>query len=164
MVVPIAPRHPAPAGRGVDDGQQAGFSLVEMIVAMFLLAVLALAVLPLLIGVTRSGAVNEQVVAANALAAGRLATMRNAFPDDGDNACEGGAGSVRDSVQVDVPEPESGLLSAVHVGSCPPVFPGTVVVTSCVYEQDASPAADPASPCPRSNSLATLVTRVVVTS
>ena len=146
------------------SAREAGFSLVEMIVAMFLLAVLALAVLPLLIGVTRAGAVNENVVAANALAAGRLATMRNAFPDDGDNACEGAAGSVRDAEQEDVPEPQSGLLAAVHVGSCPPEFPGTVVVTSCVYEQDAPLATDPASPCPRSDSLATLVTRVVVTS
>ena len=144
--------------------REAGFSLVEMIVAMFLLAVLALAVLPLLIGATQAGAANQQVVAANALAAGQLAAMRNSFPDDGDNICEGTTGSVRDAAGANLSEPQSSLLAAVHVGPCPASFPATVVVTTCVYEADAPMATEPASGCPRREALATLVTRIVVTS
>ena len=57
-----------------------GFSLVEVIIAMFLLAVLSLAVLPLLIGATRLSVTNKDVVAANAFANAQLATLRDSFP------------------------------------------------------------------------------------
>ncbi len=57
-----------------------GFSLVEVLIAMFLLAVLSLAVLPLLIGVTRASVSNRDVITATTLANARLAPLRAAFP------------------------------------------------------------------------------------
>lgn len=57
-----------------------GFSLVEVIIAMFLLAVLTLAVLPLLIGAMRLSVTNNDLVAATAFANSRLAVLRDDFP------------------------------------------------------------------------------------
>lgn len=57
-----------------------GFSLVEVIIAMFLLAVLSLAVLPLLIGATRLSVTNKDFVAANAFANAQLAALRDSYP------------------------------------------------------------------------------------
>ena len=41
-----------------------GFSLVEVLIAMFLLAVLSLAVLPLIVGAATSSVVNRDIAAA----------------------------------------------------------------------------------------------------
>jgi len=57
-----------------------GFSLVEVIIAMFLFAVISLAVLPLLISGVSMSANNRDVVAATALANDRLAQLRDEFP------------------------------------------------------------------------------------
>lgn len=57
-----------------------GFSLVEVIISMFLLAVLALAVLPLIIGATRLSVSNKDSVAATAFANSQLSVLRDAFP------------------------------------------------------------------------------------
>lgn len=60
----------------IDDG----FSLVEVLIAMFLLAVLSLAVLPLLIGVTRLSVENRDSVETTALADAHLSALRAQFP------------------------------------------------------------------------------------
>ncbi|RLK49700.1 type IV pilus modification PilV family protein [Microbacterium telephonicum] len=57
-----------------------GFSLVEVIIAMFVLMVLALAVLPLMIGATRLSVDNKDLAAANAFASAQLAAIREDFP------------------------------------------------------------------------------------
>ncbi|GAA3900835.1 type IV pilus modification PilV family protein [Microbacterium invictum] len=57
-----------------------GFSLVEVIIALFLFAVISLAVLPLLISGVSLSVVNRDVVAATALANDRLAQLRDEFP------------------------------------------------------------------------------------
>ncbi|SBS74122.1 prepilin-type N-terminal cleavage/methylation domain-containing protein [uncultured Microbacterium sp.] len=57
-----------------------GFSLVEVIIAMFLLAVLSLAVLPLIIGATRLSVDNRDSVEATSLADAHIAALRAQFP------------------------------------------------------------------------------------
>jgi prepilin-type N-terminal cleavage/methylation domain-containing protein len=67
-----------------------GFSLVEVLMAMFLLAMLALAVLPLIIGITKVSAQNEDAAAANSFASAQLADLRSGFPSTArtGNSCE----------------------------------------------------------------------------
>lgn len=57
-----------------------GFSLVEVIIAMFLLAVVSLAVLPLIISGVRLSSLNKDLVAATAFANTRIAVLRDDFP------------------------------------------------------------------------------------
>lgn len=57
-----------------------GFSLVEVIIALFLFAMISLAVLPLLVSGVSLSVVNRDVVAATALANDRLAQLRDEFP------------------------------------------------------------------------------------
>ncbi|WP_404432415.1 prepilin-type N-terminal cleavage/methylation domain-containing protein [Microbacterium lacus] len=132
--------------RGVGVQLDKGFSIVEMIIAMFLLAVLALAVLPLLIGATQASSVNKSLNAATTFAGAQLAPIRADFPAQGTNSCaavHATAGSAEDLA--------NGLESTVVVGTCPGVYPGTVTVTVTVYR-----AGEPSSP------LITIPTRVLV--
>lgn len=57
-----------------------GFSLVEVLIAMFLLGVLSLAILPLIIGATRLTLDNRESVEATALADSHVAALRAQFP------------------------------------------------------------------------------------
>lgn len=57
-----------------------GFSLVEVVVAMFLFGLISLAVLPLLISGISLSSVNRDVVAATTLANDRLSQLREEFP------------------------------------------------------------------------------------
>lgn len=59
-----------------------GFSLVEVLMSMFLLGLMALAVLPLAIGATRTSVVNRDVVAATAFAESRVALLRDTYRID----------------------------------------------------------------------------------
>jgi Tfp pilus assembly protein PilV len=59
-----------------------GVGLIEIVVAMLLLAVLALGVLPLIIQATTASVVNRDLVAANNVATAELAPIRAAFPND----------------------------------------------------------------------------------
>nr|WP_274635829.1 prepilin-type N-terminal cleavage/methylation domain-containing protein [Microbacterium bovistercoris] len=117
-------------------GTDAGFSIVEVIIAMFLLAVIALALLPLLVGVTRSSVTNKSLVAATSLANAQLAPIRSQFPNTstGTNQCS----DVRAKSASAVPGPAgSGLLADVVVAACPTTFPDTVTVTVKVYKSGA---------------------------
>lgn len=57
-----------------------GFSLVEVIIAMFLLAVVSLAVLPLILSGVRLSYLNKDLVAATAFANTQIAVLRDDFP------------------------------------------------------------------------------------
>ncbi|MGB3731118.1 prepilin-type N-terminal cleavage/methylation domain-containing protein [Microbacterium sp.] len=63
-----------------------GVGLIEIVVAMLLLAVLALGVLPLIIQATTASVVNRDLVAANNVATAELARIRADFPNDADRA------------------------------------------------------------------------------
>jgi prepilin-type N-terminal cleavage/methylation domain-containing protein len=112
-----------------------GFSLVEVIIAMFLLAVLSLAVLPLLIGATQLSVVNKDLAAATAFANAQLAPVRDAFPVNAvtPRTCS----SLTAYAATNVAGPAgSGLLASTAIGSCPATYPGTVAVTVTVADSD----------------------------
>ncbi|BDZ40592.1 prepilin-type N-terminal cleavage/methylation domain-containing protein [Microbacterium suwonense] len=112
-----------------------GFSLVEVIIAMFLLAVIALALLPLMIGATRTGVVNRDLVAATSFANAQLSPITADFP------LVAGTASTCTALQgrkaSDVPDPAgTGLLASIEVGGCPAAYPGAVTVTVTVHAAD----------------------------
>ena len=127
-----------------------GFSIVEVIVAMFVLMVLALAVLPLIIGATRVSVANRDLAAVTAFAHAQLAPVKAAFPNDPGTPTS--CATLRGSVAADIPDPGgSGMTADLAVGDCPAAYPGAVLVTVEVE--------DPADP---GSELLRLVTRVSV--
>lgn len=111
-----------------------GFSLVEVIIAMFLLMVLALAVLPLIIGATRTSVVNRDIVAATAFANAQLAPVKADFgvdPTTPTRCSELAARAVQPEAAI--PDPaDTGMSATVEVATCPvgaAAYPATVAVT-----------------------------------
>ncbi|WP_458041951.1 MULTISPECIES: PulJ/GspJ family protein [Bacteria] len=111
-----------------------GFSLVELVIAMFVLAVLSLAVLPLLVGTTDVSARNRDSLAATGFANDLLATVQQdypATPGDVTTSCL----ALR-ALQTAPPvlDPASGSEASLTVGACPAVFPASVPVTVTVSQ------------------------------
>ncbi|MFI8594780.1 prepilin-type N-terminal cleavage/methylation domain-containing protein [Microbacterium sp. NPDC078428] len=133
------------------DTREDGFSAVELVIAMFLVAILALALLPLLMTGTRTSDTNRSLVAATAFASAQLAPIRADFaPHELATTCT----SVQSAAVTARPGPSgSGLLADVLVSGCPGEYPGTVTVTAIAYA-----SASPGSP------LATVATRIVVSA
>lgn len=120
--------------------QSEGFSIVEVIVAMFLLMVLALAVLPLIIGATGASVANRELAAVTSFAHAQLAPVAAAFPNDPTTPTS--CAALHGRVSADIPDPGgSGMTADLTVGGCPAAYPGTVVVTVAVEDP-----ADPGSP------------------
>lgn len=116
-----------------------GFSIVEVIIAMFLLMVLSLAVLPLIIGATSTSVVNRDLVAATTFANAQLAPVKASFPND--PATPTSCAALRGRAAVDVPDPAgTGLTADLTMGSCPAAYPGVVLVT-VIVEDPADPGA-----------------------
>lgn len=136
--------------RGTDS---AGFSLVEIIVALFVLMAIALALLPALIGATNLSATNRSSVAATTFANGQLAPIRALFPDDPalPTSCAALAGHA--DTQIDDPaDPSTGLQADIVIGTCPgSAYPESISVVVSVY-----PEGD------RSNEITRVATRVMV--
>jgi prepilin-type N-terminal cleavage/methylation domain-containing protein len=117
----------------MSERREDGFSVVEVIIAMFLLAVLALAVLPLVIGATQVSVSNRDLVGATAFANAQLAPIRAAFPNDpvSPTTCS----SLRSRAATDVTDPAgTGLEADIVVGTCPATSPGTGSVTVTVRD------------------------------
>ncbi|WP_214466749.1 prepilin-type N-terminal cleavage/methylation domain-containing protein [Microbacterium flavescens] len=116
-----------------------GFSIVEVIIAMFLLMVLALAVLPLIIGATNTSVVNRDLVAATTFAGAQLAPIKASFPND--PATPTSCAALRGRAATDVVDTAgTGLKADISVGACPATYPGIVLVTVAV-EDSAAPGA-----------------------
>ncbi|MET0295796.1 MAG: prepilin-type N-terminal cleavage/methylation domain-containing protein [Microbacterium sp.] len=131
----------------MDLARDEGFSLVEVIIAMFLLAVIALAVLPLTITAVRASVGNADIVAATSFAHAQLAPIRDAFPQNPTSTTS--CAVLRARATAGVPGPAgSGLLAGIAVGTCPTVYPGSMTVTVTVSENGST--------------LVTLPTRVLV--
>lgn len=128
---------PPPRGDAPADGQ-AGVSVVEIVVAMFLLALMSIAVLPLMIGSVQASATNRDVVAAGSLASARLALLQAAFPHSRATSCA----EVTAQAATGLPDPSgSGATAAVSVGPCPASYPGAVLVKVAAYRPHSSDAA-----------------------
>ena len=66
---------------------ESGFSLIEIVVAMLVLALMAIGVLPLIIGTVQTGVSNRSQVAATTFANAQLAELRAAFGNDSLRPC-----------------------------------------------------------------------------
>lgn len=111
-----------------------GFSLVEVIIAMFLLAVLSLAVLPLSIAAARTSVVNRDLVAATAFANAQLAPIKADFGvgRTGPARCSELAARAAPAEGA-IPDPAgTGMRATVAIGPCPTdaaLYPVTAAVT-----------------------------------
>ena len=117
--------------KNLDDS---GLSLVELVIAMFVLAVVSLAVLPLIVGTTKVSAQNRGELAATAFANDQLARVQAdypATPGDDSTSCI----ALR-ALQTAPPaaDPATGSEARLTVGACPAVFPGSVPVTVTVSQ------------------------------
>ncbi len=109
----------------------AGFGLIEIVVAMFMLAVLSLTFLPILIqGIKQSGENGTRATATQIV----QHQMENARAQSGDCSDVGlltGTTTVTDTRNVV-------LVTTVVIGACPSSYPGTVQVTATVKKQGSS--------------------------
>lgn len=131
-----------------------GFSIVEVVVAMFLLAVIALAILPLAVGTVALSVTNRSLVAANTLAAAHVAEFRRVFPNDGTSGSCGTAAALartiagQDPVGAALPisvsgidDPaDTGLTAQISLAGCPATLPGIVTLTVAVAETGSATA------------------------
>ncbi|MGC3956386.1 MAG: prepilin-type N-terminal cleavage/methylation domain-containing protein [Propionicimonas sp.] len=74
-------------GRPEASSANRGFSLIEVLIAMFVLALMALALIPLLIGATRLSVTNRSLAAASAFATAEIAEVQSAFGNDSPRLC-----------------------------------------------------------------------------
>lgn len=117
---------------------QAGVSVVEIIMAMFILAVMSIGVLPLMMGAIQASAGNRDLVAATALANAQLATLQADFPNSAENSCA----AVAAMAATGISDPSgSGATATISVGNCPADYPGTVTVKIDGYAPHAKTAA-----------------------
>lgn len=101
-----------------------GVGLIEIVVAMLLLAVLAVGVLPLLLQATTASVVNRDLVTANSVATDELAPVRAGFPNSPANAKTCAALAALQHAK----ETRTGGLFAERTVTCSGVGTGTVVV------------------------------------
>lgn len=102
------------------DGGQAGVSVVEIVVAMLILALMSIAVLPLMIGSVQASAMNRDLVKVGSLASTRLTLLQAAEPA----SCAG----LATQAATDLTDAASGARAVASVGPCPASYPGVVLV------------------------------------
>ncbi len=125
-----APRRP--------PNSQAGVSLVEIVVTMFLFAITSVAVLPLMMGATQVSAANRDLVAVNSHANAQLSAIEAAFPSSAENSC---AAVVAVAASGIVDPSGSGATATISFGNCPDSYPATVTVTVQGFRPNATKAA-----------------------
>lgn len=117
---------------------QAGVSVVEIVMAMFILAVMSIGVLPLMMGSVQASAKNRDLVAATSLANAQLATLQADFPNSAENSCN----AVKAMAATAISDPSgSGATATISVGDCPADYPGTVTVKVAGLPANAKTAA-----------------------
>lgn len=117
-----------------NNQDDSGFSLVELVIAMFVLAVLSLAVLPLIVGTTDVSTQNRGLLAATAFANDQLAKIQQAYPaTPGDDTTSCVALRALESAPP-VTDPASGFEARLTIGACPAEFPASVPVVVTVSE------------------------------
>ena len=109
----------------------AGIGLIEIVVAMFMLAVLSLTFLPILIqGVKQAGENGTRATATQFV----QHQMENARAQQGDCSDVGLLASTATATDTR----NVALVTTVVVGACPASYPGTVKVTATVKKQGSS--------------------------
>ena len=117
---------------------ESGFSLVEIIIAMLMLALMSMALLPLLWNVVLTSTHNRANVAATNYANTIVSSLRQEFPTDGTgNSCA----TLKMRASTPPAAPSGSNLSAT-VGptplACPSAYPGTVPVRVSVTSTELS--------------------------
>jgi len=111
-----------------------GFSMVEIVISIFLVGLLSLAVLPLILGLTQSSVANRGLLEATAFAKDELAKIEDdypATPGAGATSC-----TVLSARAANPPaiHPENGMEAVLTVGACPGTYPGSVPVKISVLD------------------------------
>lgn len=94
----------------VSEPADAGFSLVEVIIAMFVLALMAIGLIPLMVGAMQSSVTNRSLATASAFATAQLAEVQSSFGNDSPRPCSELAGYEHD----DFPDPAGSRLLATR--------------------------------------------------
>lgn len=126
-----------------------GFSLIEVVIAMFVLALMAIALIPLMIGAMRLSVTNRSLATASSFAASQLTEVQSAFGNDDPRPCSSLAGYEH----TDLPGPAGSRLLATRkaLNSCGSDEYSTVTVRVTVASADQP-----------SRALVTLTTKVLV--
>lgn len=103
--------------------------MVEIVVAMFVLALMSIGILPLMLNSIRESNLNREIVAATALANDALAEARNTV--NSTSTCAA-LKTWRNQYNDTAVGKESGATATI--GACPSTYPGTVVVTVTVVD------------------------------
>ena len=106
-------------GRRIRETGDEGMGLIEIVIAMFLLAVLAMAALPLFIGTLKLAAGNSSVTTATQLVEDQLAQAR------AQTATCGGLTAFAASTVPSVTDGSGAVLQPVRTVTCPGTYPGT---------------------------------------
>ena len=138
----------ADSGRRAEQAS-AGFSLVEVVIAMFILALISIAVLPLLVTTTAASVQSRTQVSASSQASAEVALLRQQFRDELENSCAAVASAA--AARTGEQDPTTGRFTKVAVSACPSVLPGTITITVEVHPTAAL-----------SGALATLTTQLLV--
>lgn len=131
-----------------ERSREAGFSLIEVVVAMFVLALMSIGLLPMILGSIQASHLNQELVSANSFANGQLDDARRlAAVTSTCSALTNWKATVASNPA------EHGFVAVAGVGTCPTAFPSTVTVSVAVH-----PVAD------STKTLANLTTKIIVTS
>ena len=112
---------------GTDIDRESGFSLVEIIISMVLLALIAVAFLPLLVNAMKASVKNSTMSTASQLAGQQLDVASSIAP-----YCDT-VSAFDDAAVPDVTD-QAGIVYQFTrlVGACPATYPGLVTVTVSV--------------------------------
>ncbi|WP_449282377.1 type IV pilus modification PilV family protein [Leucobacter sp.] len=111
-----------------------GFSMVEIVISMFLLGILSLAVLPLVMRVTQHSVENRGLLEATAFAKDELARIEADYPATPGTVATSCAVLTARAANPPAVHPENGTEAVLTVGSCPGVYPGSVPVKISVVD------------------------------
>ncbi len=117
--------------RRVGSSNDAGFSLIEVIIAMFLLALISLALLPLLITTAEASVQSRTHVSAESQASAEVALLRQQFRDELENSCAAIAAAA--TARTGQKDPTTQYFTKVTSSACPSTLPGTMKVTVEVH-------------------------------
>lgn len=122
------PRHPTTAAHRLAD-REAGFSVVEVIVAIFVLGMLSIGVLPLMVTALNASTTNRQIVNATGFADDQLATMRQRVGVAPTSTC-----AQISAIATELTVTRDDLKAVVTTAGCPEGTsrPGTVTVSARV--------------------------------
>ena len=116
-----------------------GFSVVEVVIAMLILALMTLGLLPLMFRSVEASTDNQSLAVATSFANAQLAELRASFGNDSPRACSELVDPARPYLATAIPGPPGSGLLADRTAPASPCGGGafdTVTVTVTVYHVD----------------------------